>query len=138
MRQVIVLLAAMVAVLLLAGGVALAAALLRGTGEDDALNGTNGSDVIHGYGGNDTTLGMAGNDVMFGGSDGMDSTPSAGSRWLWAEMCTSVGQATTCSVASPTESDGAYISATTYSAAGATIRSSPMRPTSSPATARGL
>ena len=79
MRRTVILLATVVALLLLAGGMALAATLLRGTHGGDSLNGTGGSDVIHGYGGNDTILGMAGNDMMFGGggSGGMDSTPSA-------------------------------------------------------------
>jgi len=50
MRRTVILLATVVALLLSAGGVALAATLLRGTGKDDALNGTRGSNVIHGYG----------------------------------------------------------------------------------------
>jgi hypothetical protein len=51
MRRTVILLATVVAMLLLAGGVALVATLLRGTGEDEALNGTRASDVIHGFGG---------------------------------------------------------------------------------------
>ena len=79
MRPVMIMLAAMVAMLLLAGGVALAATLLQGTGEDDALNGTEGPDVIRGHGGNDFLGGYGGNDMMLGGrgNDGLDSTPSA-------------------------------------------------------------
>lgn len=65
-RRLVLLVVAVMAVLSVAGGVALAANL-TGTGGDDELRGTNVSDRITGRGGDDDLYGRRGADSLTGG-----------------------------------------------------------------------
>ena len=66
-RRTVLLLTTMVVALLMAGGVAMAAAV-SGTQGNDTLRGTAQADQIYGLNGNDTLYGFAGNDELYGGA----------------------------------------------------------------------
>lgn len=66
MRRVTLLIAVVATATMIAAGVAIAAVIDGGIG-DDVLTGTDSLDTIKGYGGNDTVFGAAGNDEIDGG-----------------------------------------------------------------------
>lgn len=76
-RRTVLLLAAMLVALAVAGGVALAATI-DGTAGDDSIRGTRGPDTIDGRGGDDTIRGFRGADSLAGSSG--DDAISAGPR----------------------------------------------------------
>lgn len=76
-RRTVLLLAAMLVALSVAGGVALAATI-DGTARDDTIRGTRGPDTIDGRGGDDIIRGFRGADSLAGSSG--DDTISAGPR----------------------------------------------------------
>ena len=67
MRRTVLALTAMSLALLMAAGVAMAAAV-SGTQGNDTLRGTRQADQIYGLNGNDTLYGFAGNDELYGGA----------------------------------------------------------------------
>jgi Ca2+-binding RTX toxin-like protein len=86
MRRTVLLLTVLLAMLVLASGVAIAATL-RGTAGNDQITGTTLNDTIYGLGGNDTLLGSSlsydasGNDTIYGGlgDDGISGRMGADS-----------------------------------------------------------
>ncbi|HEX2728495.1 MAG TPA: hypothetical protein VHM16_02000 [Rubrobacteraceae bacterium] len=76
-RRTVLLLAAMLVALAVAGGVALAATI-DGTARDDSIRGTRGPDTIDGRGGDDVIRGLRGADTLAGSSG--DDTINAGPR----------------------------------------------------------
>jgi Ca2+-binding RTX toxin-like protein len=86
-RQLVLVLVAMVAAVVLASGLA-AAATLVGTSGDDNIEGTSGSDAIAGKEGKDTIEGMAGYDTVAGesGDDALYGGDAEGSALAGNDM----------------------------------------------------
>jgi Ca2+-binding RTX toxin-like protein len=94
MRRLFLLLAAMAATLIVAGGVAVAVTKIGGPGPDtlrgtkgaDNLLGNGGNDVLYAFGGRDNLLGGEGKDWVLGGNT--NAAPWEATRTWWEVLAT--------------------------------------------------
>ena len=83
MRKLATLLTALVVMLALASGVALAADFI-GTSGNDTLTATEGDDYLEGRAGDDYLYGLGGNDIIYGGRGNDRITPGEGADEVYA------------------------------------------------------
>ncbi len=83
MKRLAILLTALLVMLVLASGVALAADFI-GTSGNDALTATEGDDYLEGRAGDDYLYGLGGDDIIYGGRGNDRITPGEGADEVYA------------------------------------------------------